>query len=339
MSQTRETAPDAIKGICIVLMVYGHVTYIGSFTEVQGEANRLIYTFHMPLFLIVSGYFFKLRDDITHRIFNVLYRIGLPYVIFISLYLAGLILIQRVGIPTTNPPPGSLGEFLRAITLQPYGGYWFLHSLIVIQVSLHLSNAFARAIRQEGLPSIILVFLIISVFTAEFQLVGMSISGYFLSGYLLGQISANRLHPPKLWSIALMVIYFIVGQYGVIDYYRSFSAQAVVWCLLILFSLWSVAERWDRILGVKVLSWIGRNSLAVLVLHAIFVVGLKPFNSIFLAIDNTGILHSTSVTLITTVLCLFSVRVLDYLGMSRFIFGSTRIYSELEHADAIDNAA
>ena len=50
---------DIIKGIAVILMVYGHCLQYG----VNGKIDyfnmlcfKIIYSFHMPLFTIVSGY-------------------------------------------------------------------------------------------------------------------------------------------------------------------------------------------------------------------------------------------------------------------------------------------
>ena len=44
---------DIVKGIAIILVVYGH-----SFAERETILTLLIYSFHMPLFMLISGYFF-----------------------------------------------------------------------------------------------------------------------------------------------------------------------------------------------------------------------------------------------------------------------------------------
>lgn len=43
---------DIARGIAIILMIIGHV--IG-----QGKNKNFIFSFHMPLFIIISGIFFK----------------------------------------------------------------------------------------------------------------------------------------------------------------------------------------------------------------------------------------------------------------------------------------
>ena len=119
--KVRQAIPDWLKGVAIVLMVYGHITYMGSLTPLQNQVHNIIYTFHMPLFLVISGFFFTTKNEpyeAGRRLFS---RIVTPYVIFISLYLIGLIVIQRMGITTSNRPPVSFLDFLGVIFFRPQG--------------------------------------------------------------------------------------------------------------------------------------------------------------------------------------------------------------------------
>lgn len=64
-TKTRNPYPDIIKGIAIVFVVLGHaIQYVesgGHFASSEYFNNwifKFIYSFHMPLFMLVSGYFF-----------------------------------------------------------------------------------------------------------------------------------------------------------------------------------------------------------------------------------------------------------------------------------------
>ena len=54
----RDPFIDSLKGIAILLVVMGHVI-VTMYTEKQAETNiifRICYSFHMPLFMTISGY-------------------------------------------------------------------------------------------------------------------------------------------------------------------------------------------------------------------------------------------------------------------------------------------
>ncbi|MDR0958941.1 MAG: acyltransferase family protein [Propionibacteriaceae bacterium] len=60
----RDHSLDAIKGVAIALMIWGHVVqsfYQGEAIEyLRNPVYRFIYAFHMPLFALVSGYFLEI---------------------------------------------------------------------------------------------------------------------------------------------------------------------------------------------------------------------------------------------------------------------------------------
>lgn len=63
----RDLSLDTLKGFLIVLVILGHL--IGSFNPIGGEGLwNLIYTVHMPLFVLISGYFSR-HDKL--KIFNI----------------------------------------------------------------------------------------------------------------------------------------------------------------------------------------------------------------------------------------------------------------------------
>ena len=56
MMGKRDVTFDILKGIGILLMVLGHYFTSESIIRVY------IYSFHMPLFMLISGYFYKPKE-------------------------------------------------------------------------------------------------------------------------------------------------------------------------------------------------------------------------------------------------------------------------------------
>jgi acyltransferase len=74
MNKERLNTYDIAKGIGIILVVLGHTaTHIG--------LEKVIYQFHMPLFFILSGIFFKENDVQFPQAFiiNKVRRLYVPY--------------------------------------------------------------------------------------------------------------------------------------------------------------------------------------------------------------------------------------------------------------------
>lgn len=65
---------DILKGIGILCVLLGHITS-------SGRLHNLIYTFHMPLFFMASGYFYRPQSTAILAS-KLLHTIGTPYLIF-----------------------------------------------------------------------------------------------------------------------------------------------------------------------------------------------------------------------------------------------------------------
>ena len=75
---------DNLKAILIFFVVLGHFVHLNHRIPVFGVINNMIYSFHMPLFIFVSGYLSKKivrqrKEEIT----QILYA----YLVFVTLYL------------------------------------------------------------------------------------------------------------------------------------------------------------------------------------------------------------------------------------------------------------
>jgi len=73
----RDPAFDILKGIGITLVVVGHVY--------SGMTHRLIYVFHMPLFFLVSGYFFRASPTMKECARKMTTRLLIPYLSFLAM--------------------------------------------------------------------------------------------------------------------------------------------------------------------------------------------------------------------------------------------------------------
>lgn len=58
----RDNYWDQAKGVLILLVVFGHVLEQCLNGRINTTTYSWIYTFHMPLFVFVSGYFTRIKD-------------------------------------------------------------------------------------------------------------------------------------------------------------------------------------------------------------------------------------------------------------------------------------
>ena len=77
--QNRDPYFDNLKAILIFIVILGHFTNLNRSIPLMGAIDNMIYSFHMPLFIFISGYFSKnITSQRAAEIENVLY----PYVVF-----------------------------------------------------------------------------------------------------------------------------------------------------------------------------------------------------------------------------------------------------------------
>ena len=148
MAQQRNNAISIAKGFAIIFVVMAHA-------DMPGMLNRAIYLFHMPLFFITAGYFFK-HETVENpwpfivKRFKGLY---LPFVKWSIFFLLIHNLLFKIGIlnevygnwtgGTTHPY--SIHQFWQRLTniVFSMGGYdeflagafWFFRGLLVASIA------------------------------------------------------------------------------------------------------------------------------------------------------------------------------------------------------------
>lgn len=106
MSQNRDITFDMMKGIGIILVIIGHLAH--GF----GWLVPAIYTFHMPLFFILSGYFYKEKKitELLHRDFRSLL---VPYLLVTATTIIYGILVEHGNTPQKRHGIGLILFYMR----------------------------------------------------------------------------------------------------------------------------------------------------------------------------------------------------------------------------------
>ena len=145
----RDKSVDILKGIGIILVVVGHA-------NCPQTLRDIIYSFHMPLFFICSGFFFSLTDTDNWKKFleRRVKRLYIPFVkwsIFFLLlhnlfYSAGILNSDYGNIHGETSSIYSLNEIIsrflnilfRMSGYEPFilGAFWFMRALFVGSIFL-----------------------------------------------------------------------------------------------------------------------------------------------------------------------------------------------------------
>ncbi|ELY3748999.1 acyltransferase family protein [Cronobacter sakazakii] len=188
---------DSIKGLAIFLVCWGHSIQFVKKAGVSFFENPLfiiIYSFHMPLFMIISGslFFYSLqRNEMGELIKKKILQLMLPSA---SWFILESILIGRnINIPN-----------LRYGLIFPF---WFLSSLFFLSITMSLSQAV-----YKGKPWIIFsVIFFISLFFGDSWNMDRTkfMAPYFLLGvsvhYFINYIRSNK-HKLGLVSLITWIV-------------------------------------------------------------------------------------------------------------------------------------
>jgi fucose 4-O-acetylase-like acetyltransferase len=326
----RSIAADFVKGVMIILVVYAHVTHLGTMLETQKQVVSWVYSFHMPVFLCVSGFFFSASyREMEMRI--LLRRIVAPYFLFITVYLLALVLAGSFGVRSSTLPPDSFSDFLRIVFLHPRGSYWFLHAIAVAQLFFMFTRL--PIFRLPGSVAFVIgaSFLF---YSSQAGIVQFRVVIFFLIGMLARQLSKG--FPSSL------LMGFIVASVALVMFpqsdYVQFSAAQIGWALGILMFLSGVAEKFPRLIIVNGLAWIGKNTLIILLTHAFFLLVSRFAFGGLVSLDSSGIIYSVAVTGFSTLGCILIAKFLDRVRLSKLIFGA-EIYAPYDRFHLVKDKA
>ena len=144
---------DFAKFIAIFLVCLGHAVQYLSVTETfwNNPLWVFIYSFHMPLFMILSGFFFSrsLNKPFKELVVKKIIQLIIPsWVWAVGI---GMIL---VGLKLKNPL--SFEEWMAL----PFGPYWFLTSTFACYIISYLAK---RCVSKDGYDSILSIVLILAI--------------------------------------------------------------------------------------------------------------------------------------------------------------------------------
>lgn len=296
--KTRNCALDIAKAIGIILMIVGHCSLLP-----YRPYRHFIFTFHMPLFFIISGYLYKckgikdsLKRDAVHLMLPYLYTclamIGICLLksFYDNEYLDKVVYYTKA----TFIGSGSVHNCMYFANVPNIGAIWFFPALYVCKNVYNLLQSFS--IRTKFIISSI-VFIVAAllgryVLYIPFSILsGLTAMIFFAIGDILK--SVNRIKP-LYWVIGIgcWVISFVYSRVTlvrpIIDLYFIDVIGATTASLAVY--LLSVKLDKRRLLS-PLMVWIGKNSLYILCFHLLDLNVLKISRSMK-SVDNSLVLFS-----------------------------------------------
>ena len=269
---------DIAKGISIILMIIGHT--IG-----QGTLRSVIFSFHLPLFIITSGFFYKeksIKEDVKELIIKLLIpTIIVVFFVFMinNIYTKGFFYAFIESIKVII-----VGWSYKAKINYSFEGVnvvWFVYLLIVIRLLFRINKKIAK---DDN------VFLLILIILEMYVGYILGIKGYWLPWSL----------DVALFCVFFYYIGYILKQYSLLEKflsnYKILVLIFIIWILGIKYSWIELAVRryphglWSLITAIsgsiiilkisklfeeklkyssRILAFCGKNSLYILFGHRI----------------------------------------------------------------------
>ena len=297
----RDLGVDALRGFAILLVVLGHSISNAENLMIAQAANprfylsNFLYTFHMPLFILISGYvLFGKRIRVSDRAIRLLlpFLAWIPVTWFVNRYIHHF------------PWPVRFGTTLKDTILQPGAGLWFLPTLFLCSMLLIPVIYLEKRRNWLGGVSFLVIFIAVNVLPAgvtifhqHFNLMDMGIMQvkYFFAFFAVGYLAAkHRVKIEQLrrkranlilatLSVLFITLFALLYYYGHIkpytfpfsltDLYNTPLAYFLRYLMAFLGIAFSIALIRSLKSGraLKAFAWVGLVTMDIYVAHGLMI--------------------------------------------------------------------
>lgn len=248
MTVGRRDDIDVLKGLAIIAVVLGHTRFVGT---------NYIYLFHMAVFFMASGFFYK--SHYSDSIANVwsfarkkILGLWMPFVIWNTIYtLLNNVFIKTniytdnieiakyldeslVGINSYLTIKDMMKNIIKGLFMAGHtgvgGAFWFLRVLFYISIAYVLVDYIAKkifiseksVIVFQGCISFIclLIGFFMSINGIEVMAIDIAMSTYFM--FYLGHLFSRLILPNKQWLniiifLCCAILLYVMGSFGSIS--------------------------------------------------------------------------------------------------------------------------
>lgn len=257
---------DYLKCLFIILMIIFHLSHIGS---KYPYAKSIVYTFHMPAFLLISGYLINVHKK-PEIFLKAMAWIFIPYTIMeISYACMSMLFPVWDGIKEI-----SASVLLGKVLLDPIGPYWYLHTFILCGTTYYFVHTYLSStpfIRLLVTSSLLLLFSYI------FHLLTFANAFYFMAGTAihLGKRPFLSCFPASF--LAIIPLVFLCSQPENLN--RGTLGGILITGLVISLSLYIYKHLPHTVKQASL--FIGKNTLPILLFSPVFTALSKLFLPFF----------------------------------------------------------
>lgn len=320
MTATKRLASmDIAKFFAIYFVVWGHQYALFSDLAKGSIIQRIIYSFHMPLFMLISGFFAHsaLHSDFRQLVAKKAQHLLLPIVLCTLLEILFTYLIT-----------GSM-ELHQARDIV-VGNSWFLKTLFCILIIAHIALKITRTPTLACILSCVVMFILPHAYSLKLNY----LLPFFWLGYLLKNHQGGfELHVKAITGVALIVFVFSFALLykGFLDISISSLASspmsiisnyvtATAGCFTML-GVSFVIDHYLKSDTIKnVMCYIGQNTLEIYLLQTIILLtiigNLFSFNTNIVVED----LLATAFTFVIILFIIYLAKIIDRNKYAKLLF-------------------
>jgi fucose 4-O-acetylase-like acetyltransferase len=276
MTASRVTWVDGAKGAGILLVVFGHAVLglqgaglIGD-NGFWADLNAAIYTFHMPLFFLLSGLFVSGRLDRNRpRFFSGLFALVIwPMILWSDLQ---TVVMWAANGLINHHDDTSLSERLLRNFFDPGDQFWFLADLALFQLAMAAAHAM-RILRPVSILGVVFCMALLIGRGGE------NLTWFSALFFLLGVAAPGLVHLPQvmplregMFTSVLVFVPCVIALIGFGTPPHSWSTvpAALAGCGFVIFLSACSGP------VIAVLSRLGRLSMPIYVMHILFCAPLR----------------------------------------------------------------
>ena len=222
-----------LQGWAMLWVVIGHAPLgePGNGPEWENALYSFAYSFHMPLFMLISGYLFNLTRlsswNYTATIKDKSVRLLIPMLVFTLLAFAA-----KLAVPSemNRPTSFSIKEIINAFLYpgqSPLSEMWFIATLFWLFLLMPLWRRCVN--RQWAMWAMLAILLAVHFYHPDIQLLCIGsvceYAVYFYGGVLLSRMSAIKKIKGKgeWWLLAAGILCYVTGSFWTLHFVKVIS--------------------------------------------------------------------------------------------------------------------
>lgn len=296
MVDKRKTWIDICKGMAIILVVIGHSFRDEMLTNsIAYFVKTFIYSFHMPLFMAISGYVFGIyyEKNISDPVLFLkkkcasllepfcLYTI-LLYVIFYAVNKNGSVysLLSNTGFKSIP-----ISDYFIAVLkgLNPYGVHlWYIYCLFIVTVITFAIVLIISKLKMQKYMGRILITLAVIIWILRFildpQITIVFRTMYYGMFYVVGikwdEITCCKYKSKIGYFICSLISWWILILSSIEVFLNQpdwFKMVRIIPICIVIDNIFSLGKKIESVVSLeKRFSFLGRNSFTIYLLHQPF---------------------------------------------------------------------